>query len=301
MEQSIKKDLLDICGKEGILFDEPLSRHTSFHIGGPADAFVCPEDEEQLAEVIGFCDRNGIPRFILGNGTNILASDEGYRGVVIQIYRNMAGCDLKGSSVYVRAGMLLSALSAVCAEHGLTGFEFASGIPGTLGGAGTMNEGAYGGEIKDVIAGARVYEPGRGVRDLKTEELELGYRTSIVKHSDMIILGARIELEHGDPAAINQRLAELKEARTSKQPLEYPSAGSTFKRPEGNFAGKLIMDAGLAGYSVGGAQVSAKHCGFVINTGGATAADVNALIAHVVKTVEDRFGVTLEREIRSLG
>lgn len=301
MEQSIKNDLLNICGKDGVLFDEPLSRHTSFRIGGPADAFVMPQNEEQLADAIDFCDRNGIPRFILGNGTNILAADEGFRGVVIQIYRNLAGCDLKGSEVYVRAGMLLSALSVVCAEHELTGFEFASGIPGTLGGAVTMNAGAYGGEIKDIITGARVYEPGKGVRDLKPEELMLGYRTSIIKHSDMIVLGAGLKLSHGDPAEINAKLAELKEARTSKQPLEYPSAGSTFKRPEGYFAGKLIMDAGLAGYSVGGAEVSAKHCGFVINKGGATAADVNALIAYVTKTVEDRFGVTLEREIRSLG
>lgn len=301
MKESIKKDLLNICGKEGTFFDEPLSRHTSFRIGGPADAFLTPQNEEQLAEVTDFLDKNQIPRFVLGNGTNILAADEGFRGAVIQIYRNMAGCDLKGETVYVRAGMLLTALSSVCAEHELTGFEFASGIPGTLGGAVTMNAGAYGGEMKDIITGVRVYEPGKGVRDLKAEELALGYRTSIIKHSDMMVLGASITLCHGAAAAINEKIQELKEARTSKQPLEYPSAGSTFKRPEGYFAGKLIMDAGLAGYSVGGAEVSAKHCGFVINKGGATAADVNALIAHVVKTVEDRFGVTLEREIRSLG
>ena len=301
MVESIRKDLFSICGERGVLFDEPLSGHTSFRIGGPADAFVMPRDEDQLEKVIDYCDRNEIPRILLGNGTNILAADEGYRGTVIQIFKNMAGFEQNGTEIYARAGILLSALSAVCAEQALTGFEFASGIPGTLGGAVTMNAGAYGGEIKDVITGARVFEPGRGIRDLKPEELMLGYRTSVIKHTDMIVLGAGIRLEHGDPEKISAKLAELKEARTSKQPLEYPSAGSTFKRPEGYFAGKLIMDAELAGYTVGGAQVSEKHCGFVINRGGATAADVNALIAHVVKTVEDRFGVTLEREIRSLG
>ena len=300
MNTKSKERLLEICGQENVLFDEPLSRHTSFRIGGPADAFAAPADADELEQVLSLCGEEKISYTILGNGTNILADDDGYRGVIIQICKNFAAHEADENIVRAGAGMLLAALSSFCTQNSLTGMEFASGIPGTVGGAVFMNAGAYGGEIKDIIRFATVYEPGKGVYDLTKEELKLGYRSSIVKDTDMIVLQAEFELKEGDGAAIRARVEELKELRTSRQPLEFPSAGSTFKRPPGNFAGKLIQDAGLRGYSIGGAQVSEKHCGFVINTGSATSADVKALMDYIVKTVEDRFGVTLEREVRFL-
>lgn len=298
MDPSIKKQLIDLCGNENVLFDEPLCKHTSFRTGGPADAFVMPANEEALDKTLRFCLENGIRHFILGNGTNVLADDDGYRGVVIQIFRNFSNCEVCQTTVSAGAGILLSALSSECAKNELTGLEFASGIPGTLGGAVTMNAGAYGGEMKDVITSVKVLDRKSGIRVLKGEECAFGYRTSIIKKENYIVLGADMELQAGDPEKIRERLLELKEARTSKQPLEYPSAGSTFKRPEGYFAGKLIQDSGLAGYTIGGAQVSEKHCGFIINIGGATSADIKKLMVYVTETVKDRFGVTLEKEVR---
>ena len=297
MTDDLIKSLLEICGEENVFENEPLSRHTSFRIGGPARVFVTPPDEKCLDDVIKACDASGVRRFILGNGTNVLASDEGYNGVIIQVYKNFSEIKINGTTIKAGAGVLLSKLSSEAAGASLSGFEFASGIPGTLGGAVTMNAGAYGGEMKDVLTDVTVYVPGEGIKVLDPAELKLGYRTSIIKNTDMIVLSAGLQLEKGDEKAIRERIAELKEQRTSKQPLEYPSAGSTFKRPEGYFAGKLIMDSGLKGYCVGGACVSEKHCGFVINKGNATAADVKELMEHIVKTVEDKFGVRLEPEI----
>ncbi|MBR6231343.1 MAG: UDP-N-acetylmuramate dehydrogenase [Lachnospiraceae bacterium] len=297
MTDDLIKSLLEICGEENVFENEPLSRHTSFRIGGPARVFVTPPDEECLGDVIKACDASGVRRFILGNGTNVLASDEGYNGVIIQVYKNFSEIKINGTKIKAGAGVLLSKLSSEAAGASLSGFEFASGIPGTLGGAVTMNAGAYGGEMKDVLTDVTVYVPGEGIKVLDPAELKLGYRTSIIKNTDIIVLSAGLQLERGDEKAIRERIAELKEQRTSKQPLEYPSAGSTFKRPEGYFAGKLIMDSGLKGYCVGGACVSEKHCGFVINKGNATAADVKELMEHIVKTVEDKFGVRLEPEI----
>ena len=300
MKEYVKEKILSVCAQENTLFDEPLCRHTSFRIGGPADAFVMPANEEELDGIIRICDEEGVPRTIIGNGTNILADDEGYRGVVIQIYKNFSDIRISGEEITAGAGVLLSSLSSACTQESLTGMEFASGIPGTVGGAVFMNAGAYGGEIKDVIVSAKVFEPGKGIKEIGNAGLQLGYRSSIIKDCDMVVLSARFKLQKGDKEAILARVNDLKEQRTSKQPLESPSAGSTFKRPEGYFAGKLIMDAGLKGYSIGGAQVSEKHCGFVINTGNATSKDVKDLMDFIVKTVQDKYGVTLEKEVRFL-
>lgn len=291
----------NLLGKEGVLTEEPMKKHTTFRLGGPADYFLCPRDAGQVAGILHICREEGLPWFVLGNGSNLLVSDAGYRGVVIQIYKNMNQVWIDGEKITAQAGALLSAVSKKAMEAGLSGIEFASGIPGTLGGAAVMNAGAYGGEMKDVLETVKILTPEGEVRTLLAEELELGYRTSIIKEKGYLVLEAVLKLSQGDQEAIRARMEELKVQRVSKQPLEYPSAGSTFKRPEGYFAGKLIQDSGLRGYRVGGAQVSEKHCGFVINTGEASAADVACLIRHVQKQVYEKFGVKLETEVKYLG
>lgn len=291
----------NLLGKEGVLTEEPMKKHTTFRLGGPADYFLCPRDAGQVAGILHICREEGLPWFVLGNGSNLLVSDAGYRGVVIQIYKNMNQVWIDGEKITAQAGALLSAVSKKAMEAGLSGIEFASGIPGTLGGAAVMNAGAYGGEMKDVLETVKILTLEGEVRTLLAEELELGYRTSIIKEKGYLVLEAVLKLSHGDQEAIRARMEELKVQRVSKQPLEYPSAGSTFKRPEGYFAGKLIQDSGLRGYRVGGAQVSEKHCGFVINTGEASAADVACLIREVQKQVYEKFGVKLETEVKYLG
>lgn len=298
---TLYEELCAINGSEAVLRDEPMSRHTTFRIGGPADYFCQPKTAEQLAATLQACRRADQPFYILGHGSNILVSDAGYRGTVIQLYRNRDGLEIDGCIIRAQSGALLTRAAAMAAEAGLTGLEFASGIPGTLGGALVMNAGAYGGEMKDVVRTARLMTPEGEILELSRDELELGYRTSIIARKGYIVLDTVLELQQGDKAAIAARMQELKQARTEKQPLEYPSAGSTFKRPEGYFAGKLIMDAGLRGCQIGGAAVSEKHCGFVINKGKATARDVMDLIAHVKDEVQNRFGVTLEMEVKTLG
>ncbi len=301
MDKEIYKQFCEIAGEGCVLVDEPMRRHTTFRIGGPADYLIRPETEEVLRKILALCAEEKLPYFILGNGSNLLVSDQGYRGVIIQIYKNFQQCVTEGNVIRAGAGILLSRLSAAAGEAGLTGLEFASGIPGTLGGAVFMNAGAYGGEMKDILSWADVLDEERKLRRLSAEELELGYRTSRVKKEGWIVTGAELKLKFGDPEKIREKIEELKAARTSKQPLEYPSAGSTFKRPEGYFAGKLIMDAGLRGFRVGGAQVSEKHCGFVINTGNATAADVRELMRQIQEKVWEKYQVRLEPEVRFLG
>ena len=301
MDKEIYRQFCEIAGEGCVLVDEPMRRHTTFRIGGPADYLIRPETEEVLRKILALCAEEKLPYFILGNGSNLLVSDQGYRGVIIQIYKNFQQCVTEGNVIRAGAGILLSRLSAAAGEAGLTGLEFASGIPGTLGGAVFMNAGAYGGEMKDILSWADVLDEERKRRRLSAEELELGYRTSRVKKEGWIVTGAELKLKFGDPEKIREKIEELKAARTSKQPLEYPSAGSTFKRPEGYFAGKLIMDAGLRGFRVGGAQVSEKHCGFVINTGNATAADVRELMRQVQEKVWEKYQVRLEPEVRFLG
>ncbi len=284
-----------------VYLDEPMSRHTSFKIGGPADLFVMPRNEVELIEAIMICKETATPFYIIGNGSNLLVRDRGIRGVVIQIYKYMDTVKIEGNLVTAGTGILLSRLAKAVYDVGLAGFEFASGIPGTLGGAIYMNAGAYSGEISQVIESVQVVDLFGHLKALSKDELKLDYRTSILQHENYYAISATLRLEKGDRHKIKENLDELSLQRRTKQPLEFPSAGSTFKRPEGYFAGKLIMDAGLRGYSVGGAQVSEKHCGFVINRGGAKAQDVLDLIDHVQKTVMSQFGVMLETEVKILG
>lgn len=301
MNSEIRKMFCDLLGEDRVFTEEAMSQHTTFKIGGPADYFLMPDKGEDVGRVIKNCKEKEIPYFILGNGSNLLVGDGGYRGAVIQIYRNMSSVTVEGNEITAQAGALLSAVAAAAKNASLTGFEFAGGIPGTIGGAVVMNAGAYGGEMKDVLTEVTVMNAEGDIFTLPTEELELGYRTSIIKTAGYIVLEAKIRLKEGDPEVIRETMKDLTIRRTTKQPLEYPSAGSTFKRPEGYFAGKLIMDSGLAGYQVGGAQVSEKHCGFVINAGDATARDVRTLMDNVRDIVYKKYGVTLEPEVKFLG
>ena len=300
-DQNLLEHLRRVAGSGEVVTEEPMSRHTTFRIGGPADYFVTPHTKEEIRQVIRLCKEEEIPFAVLGNGSNLLVGDKGFRGVIIQLFKNFSDIIIEEETIYAQSGALLVRLANQAAEQGLTGLEFASGIPGTLGGAVVMNAGAYGGEMKDVILWSDVLtEDGEFLR-LSGEELELGYRTSVIQKKHYFVLGAALRLKKGDQNEIRSVMEELKEKRVSKQPVEYPSAGSTFKRPEGYFAGKLIMDTGLRGFSVGGAQVSEKHCGFVINKGGATAEEVQLLMKEVADRVEEKFGVRLEPEVKMLG
>ena len=301
MNNHFYNNICTIVGKENIRCGEVMSKHTSIRVGGPADYFITPVNEAQIHAVIDECKAHEIEFFVVGNGTNLLVSDEGYRGAVIQIQANFQEYQVCDGRIKAGAGILLSKLAKIAAREELAGFEFAAGIPGTLGGAVVMNAGAYGGEIKDVLVSANVYKPGIGVVKLNASDLELGYRTSLIKHTDWIVVGAEIQLENGNRAEIEGKIEELRIKRAEKQPLEYPSAGSAFKRPEGHFAGKLIMDSNLRGFQIGGAQVSEKHCGFIINKGGAKASDVKKLMDEIIKMVYQDAGVMLVPEIMFLG
>lgn len=301
MKEEMRQKFIEIFGNNRALFDEQMSQHTTFRIGGPADVFVMPENYEQIREVLRLCKEEKLPFFVLGNGSNLLVSDSGYRGVIIQMDRNMEEIRLDGEEIHACAGALLSSVAVAARNASLTGFEFAGGIPGTIGGAAVMNAGAYGGELKDVLKEVTVMTREGEILTIPAEKMEMGYRTSIIKTAGYLVLEAVISLKKGDEEAIRATMKDLSERRTEKQPLDYPSAGSTFKRPEGYFAGKLIMDSGLRGYRVGGAQVSEKHCGFVINAGGATAEDVRSLMDHVIRVVREKYGVTLEPEVKFLG
>lgn len=301
MNQNFYDKLNNVIAKDSILIDEPMSRHTTFRVGGPADFFVTPKAKEEVRDVIRICKEAGMSYYIIGNGSNLLVSDAGYRGVIVQIYKEMNEVKVEGDLVKAQAGALLSGIAAKALGAELSGFEFASGIPGTIGGACVMNAGAYGGEMKDVLEFVTVLTGEGKIIELGRNELELGYRTSVIAKKGYIVLGAVLKLERGDGEKIKTYMDELKEKRVTKQPLEYPSAGSTFKRPEGYFAGKLIEDAGLRGFQVGGAQVSEKHCGFVINRDHATAADIMELMRQVQIRVKENSGVDLEPEVKRLG
>ena len=294
-------NLKDMIEESRVYVDEPMKKHTTFRVGGPADYFVVPKTKEEVKNIVALCREFDMPYYVLGNGSNLLVGDKGYRGVIIQIYKEMNHIQVEGDRMKVQAGALLSKIGSAAFEAGLTGFEFAAGIPGTMGGAVVMNAGAYGGEMKDVLFSVTVLTPEGEVLTLSNKELELGYRTSIVAKKNYIVLDVTLALQKGEKDAIKARMDELRIQRTTKQPLEYPSAGSTFKRPEGYFAGKLIQDAGLRGFQVGGAQVSEKHCGFVINKENATAADVLELMRQVSAIVKEKFGVELEPEVKRLG
>lgn len=310
MIEDVRRGLEDILSKnnvsknnvskEIVLEEELMSKHTTFRIGGPASLYITPE-QDQVADIVKLCRQFGVPFFIIGNGSNLLVSDQGIRGVVIEIGQNMKDIRLMGNQMIAQAGASLAAIARAAAQESLSGLEFASGIPGFLGGGLYMNAGAYGGELSQVVTKVHCLTPQGEQISLTKEELDFGYRHSVFQDKKCIILSAELQLESGDKEQIVQTMKELNAQRMEKQPLEYPSAGSTFKRPLGHFAGKLIQDAGLAGYSVGDAEISKKHCGFVINKGKATANDVRQLMSEVSDIVREKFGVNLEAEVQMLG
>ena len=300
MNMDLYQELCRASSAERVLQNEPMRLHTTFRTGGPADLFVMPKKEE-LPRLIALCLEYETPYFVVGNGSNLLVADGGVRGVVFEIGKPMGKIDVEGDRIRAEAGALLSAVAAKALEASLTGFEFASGIPGSIGGGAVMNAGAYGGELKDVLLTVSLFSEDGTVREVPDSELDLSYRHSNIPEKGEIVLEAVLQLQSGDAEKIRARMEELKEKRTAKQPLEYPSAGSAFKRPEGYFAGKLIQDAGLKGYTVGGAQVSEKHAGFVINRGGATSAQIRQLLSDVQERVFESAGVRLEPEIKFLG
>lgn len=342
---NIRDQLIQIASPAHVFTDEPMSAHTTFKAGGIADYYVEATSEDELSSLLHFLNEQNYPFYIVGNGSNLLVSDEGYRGVIITLAGefcevnvdtqepirktadgendDLHGSEMSDSSdkvitcdssenlmtrdlsdkamIHAGAGCLLSKAASVAASNSLTGLEFASGIPGSMGGAIVMNAGAYGGEMSQVVKSVRAMDMSGDIVELKLEELELGYRTSIFKKEKMIVLGVDMVLEKGNETDIRAKMNDLNSQRKAKQPLEYPSAGSTFKRPEGYFAGKLIMEAGLRGYAVGGACVSEKHCGFIINKGEATATDIKHLMDEVVIKVKENSGVMLEPEVCLLG
>ena len=275
--------------------------HTTFRIGGPADCFLELENEEQLKKVRRYLELTGVSFFVLGNGSNLLVNDTGYRGIILQVGSKMNGISVQGNRVIAKAGATLVQAARTAMEHGLSGLEFASGIPGTVGGGVVMNAGAYGGEMSQAVVQVNVVSRDGEILELDNETMEFGYRSSVIKHSPFIVTEVTFCLDRDDKDVIKGRMEELAMRRREKQPLEYPSAGSTFKRPEGHFAGKLIMEAGLKGFRIGGAQVSEKHCGFVVNTGNATAQDVRDVMTAVQNRVKGQFGVELEPEILFVG
>ena len=300
MKKEIYEALCQICGSDQVFCEEPMSRHTTFRTGGSADILVTPK-AEQIGEILALCKKEQIPWTVIGNGSNLLVGDGGIRGVVLEIGKQMSEISIEGTTITAGAGAMLSAIASKAAAQELTGLEFASGIPGSLGGAVVMNAGAYGGEMKDVLTEVTVLTPEGTFLTLPVAELDLSYRHSIIPERGYLVVSAVLELYPGKAEEIRAIMDELKEKRVSKQPLEYPSAGSTFKRPEGYFAGKLIQDAGLRGFQVGGAQVSEKHCGFVINRDHATSADICNLMDQVSEVVFEKFGVRLEAEVKKIG
>lgn len=306
MSIDLKKEIEHILGENRLKIAELLSCHTTFKMGGKADYFVVPQSLEEIVELIKLCNQKQVPFYILGNGSNVLVGDKGYRGVIIQIGKGMDKVEFgettgEQTKVLAGAGVSLAKMAKMTASKGLAGFEFASGIPGTLGGAITMNAGAYGGEIKDCILWAKIIDKQGQIHIIDKEDLDLGYRKSVIQKEGYIVVEAEFIFSMGVKEEIERKMTELNRRRVEKQPLNYPSAGSTFKRPEGYFAGKLIMDAGLAGYRVGDIMVSTKHCGFVVNVGAGTAKDARQLIEDVSRIVYEKFHVKLEPEVRYLG
>ncbi len=307
IDNHIVQYIQKIVGKERVKLSEPMKHHTTLKIGGPADCFVTPTDLRQIPQLIQALKNFNINYYVIGNGSNLLVSDDGFRGVIIQLYHHYSDysicwCkDRKTVQFKAFSGISMIKLATIAAKEGCTGFEFASGIPGSLGGGVCMNAGAYGSELKDVILSATVCDRDGNLIELSKEALELGYRKSIIQEKNYIVLEAVIELKQDDPKAIKEKMESLAALRKEKQPLEYPSAGSTFKRPQGFYAGKLISDAGLKGFRVGGVQVSEKHAGFVVNTGMATAQDFIKLTDEVARIVQEQTGVKLELEVKKLG
>jgi UDP-N-acetylmuramate dehydrogenase len=295
------KKLTSILGEERVLIDEPMKKHTSFKIGGVADVLVAPADSTQLKDIIKYCTGSNIPYMVMGNGTNLLVSDKGIRGVVIKIFENMDNYAVKGDIMEIDAGMLISKAAKIALQNSLSGLEFAEGIPGTIGGAVTMNAGAYIGEMAMIVYRTEYMDTNGNIMTVTGDEHCFSYRTSIIQKTKGIVLKTQLKLNKGDSLEITKLMNDFNFKRRDKQPLEWPSAGSVFKRPKGHFVGKLIDDCGLRGFSIGGAQISNKHSGFIINTGTATCNDVLELIKHIQGTVKDKFDVELEPELRIIG
>lgn len=301
MSESMYEYIKTVLPEERILFRRQMKDYTTFRVGGEAACMLLIHREEELAALIPYFNRIEQDYFILGNGSNLLVGDKGYRGIVLKLDGPMEQITVEGTRITAKAGALLSQVAMEAKKHGLTGLEFASGIPGSIGGGVVMNAGAYGGEMKQVVESVTVLNREGETATLDNETMEFGYRSSIIRNRPFIVLEITLRLAEGSRDEIAARMEELAALRRSKQPLEYPSAGSTFKRPEGHYAGKLIMEAGLRGYHIGGAQVSDKHCGFVINRGYATAADIREVIEEVQERVKEKFHVLLEPEIIFLG
>lgn len=301
MNASMYDYIKTIIPGERIRFHEPMNQHTTFRVGGEAECFITIQHEEELAKLIPYLNQIEQNYFILGNGSNLLVGDKGYRGMILKLDGPMEQIRTDGTRITAKAGAPLSRVAVTAKENGLAGLEFAAGIPGTIGGGVVMNAGAFDGEMKQVVEAVRVIDKEGEITTLDNDTMEFGYRTSIIKNRPFIVLEVVLRLVEGDPDQIGAKMEELAGLRKSKQPLEYASAGSTFKRPEGYYAGKLIMDAGMRGYRIGGAQVSDKHCGFIVNTGKATAADIKEVIEEVQERVKERFHVSLEPEVVFLG
>lgn len=301
MNTSMYEFIENIIPKERIFFEEPMSRHTTFRVGGAAECMILIEQEDELLKLIPYLNQIEEDYFILGNGSNLLVGDKGYRGVIIKLGEGMDRITVDGERILVQAGALLSKTAAVARDAELSGMEFAAGIPGSIGGGVVMNAGAYDGEMKQITESVKVMDKEGNILVLDNNTMEFGYRTSIIKNRPFIVLEVVLRMRAGKKDEIQAKMNELMAKRQSRQPLNYPSAGSTFKRPEGYFAGKLIMDAGMRGYRIGDAQVSEKHCGFIVNIGNASAADVREVIEEVQEKVKERFHVRLEPEIIFLG
>lgn len=301
LSSAMLETLRSFVPEVNIHFEEPMSSHTTFRVGGPAECYIEIENAEQLQKVQRYLYQVEYPFTIVGNGSNLLVSDNGYQGIVLQIGGKMSDISVEGNVIVACAGASMAQVSAAAWKNGLTGLEFASGIPGTVGGGVVMNAGAYGGELAQVVTSVQVLNKDSEFLTLDNETMEFGYRRSTIRRQPFIVTEVAFKLTPGEPEAIKSKMDELAAKRREKQPLEFPSAGSTFKRPEGHFAGELIMNAGLRGFQVGGARVSDKHCGFVINTGNASAADIMDVIWEVQRRVKDRFEVELEPEVVFLG
>lgn len=302
MAISMQESIEAIVGVGNVMRDEPMAAHTTFRVGGPADYFVAPASVDEVKRIVALCDASNLPLHVLGCGSNVLVSDAGLQGVVMRIGPKLADVDVLGDGrICAGAGATNAKIARIALSAGLGGFEFAAGIPGSIGGAAIMNAGAYGGELRDVAIGATCLAPSGVVRFVSAQEADWSYRHSMMGDAGYIVLSVDLQLARKNESAIKERMNELAAKRNEKQPLDMPSAGSTFKRPEGHFAGKLIQDAGMQGHRVGGAQVSMKHAGFVVNAGGATASDVRQVIADVRNAVLEQFGVELEPEVKMWG
>lgn len=297
--QTIEK-LKAVMDIENIKENEPMKNHTSFKVGGPADILLIPQSKEELQKVLTICKNSGKPMYIIGNGSNLIVRDGGYKGIIIKT-KALNHVKVDNETMNAEPGISLKDLASIALEEKLTGLEFASGIPGSLGGAVTMNAGAYDGEIKNIIKSIEVITENGSFKTIPLNECNFGYRSSVLQKNDWVLVGICLALKHGDYDTINEKMLNLNTQRQVKQPLEYPSAGSTFRRPEGYYAGKLVQDAGFKGYSIGGAQVSEKHSGFVINKGDATASDILNLISAIQTGVKDQFGVELKTEVIVIG